>query len=137
MKKVLLNRKYRVDFEAHTITDITLTKKEPSKLEPRLMHLLQLLVERPCQVVPRQELIEKIWGNYNSGESLLTHSISMLRRHFKESVIETIPKGGYLLTANVDKVQARMLSRIHLTPAHALYIIPILLLIKNLIFGHH
>lgn len=56
-----------------------------------------LLLEARGKVVSRNELINKIWGNYNSGEQLLTHSIAMLRKVVGKDQIKTIPKTGYII----------------------------------------
>lgn len=70
---------------------------ESVNIEPRLTSLLMLLLEARGKVVSRNELIIKIWGNYNSGEQLLTHSIAMLRKVVGKDRIKTIPKTGYMI----------------------------------------
>lgn len=80
-------------------------------LEPKVMDVLVMLLERPGEVVSRDELIERVWGvNYPADESL-TRSISILRRVFRTGddttvYIETISKRGYRLAQSVEVVPA-------------------------------
>lgn len=80
-------------------------------LEPKVMDVLVLLLERPGEVISRDELIERVWGiNYHADESL-TRSISILRRLFRSGdanavYIETISKRGYRLAQPVEVVPA-------------------------------
>ena len=55
------------------------------KLEPRLMEVLQLLMEGKGQVVSREHLISEVWGDYGGGEEGLIQAISKLRRTFKDN----------------------------------------------------
>lgn len=75
-------------------------------LEPRIMDVLCELASFPSQVIPRFELIKRIWKvDYGADESL-TRAISVLRKTFRkggetEKYIETISKSGYRLIAHV------------------------------------
>ena len=77
------------------------------RLEPRSMQVLVYLAEHQGKVVSRAELEEKIWEGRVVGEDALTNTIAKLRRAFADSarnptVIETLPKTGYHLIAEVD-----------------------------------
>ena len=75
-------------------------------LEPRIMDVLCELASFPAEVIPRFELIKRIWKvDYGADESL-TRAISVLRKTFRkggetEKYIETISKNGYRLIAHV------------------------------------
>jgi TolB-like protein/class 3 adenylate cyclase len=76
------------------------------KLEPRSMELLLYLVDRPDQVVTREEIEEHVWQGRVVGYDALSASIAKIRKAFEDSskqprVIETIPKLGYRLIAPV------------------------------------
>jgi len=76
------------------------------KLEPRGLELLLYLAERPNQVVTRQEIEDNVWQGRVVGYDALSGSIAKLRKAFSDTsknpgVIETIPKSGYRLIAQV------------------------------------
>lgn len=131
MKKVILNKSYLLDFEQNEVT--TLENGKRRKVEPRLMRLLAILAKNKGRVVERNQLIQKIWGNYNSGEKLLTHSISLLRKHFDEQVIHTISKKGYLFEGHLHRVSWIPSYK----PAYMLYALFAFLIIRMIFFGHH
>ncbi len=75
-------------------------------LEPKVMDVLCALAERRGDVVPRTELIDRVWGVRYGGDESLTRAICILRKKFadraKDSYIETVPKRGYRLIAPVQ-----------------------------------
>ena len=76
---------------------------EKQSLQPRWIEVLNYLVENHPRIIPREELIDKIWnGNSYVGEKSLTNVIWNLRNSFKKEgedqlIIETIRKAGYRL----------------------------------------
>ena len=95
MKKKTIKRGLKLDIEKNQL--INSETGERKQMEPRLTNILALLLNAKGQVVRRDYLIEKVWGNYNSGEQLLTHSMAMLRKEIGSGIIKTIPKKGYLI----------------------------------------
>ncbi len=83
------------------------------KIEPKMMEVLSLLAQAEGQVVPKQQLVEQVWGAYGGGEDALTQTISKLRKALGDSakqsrIIKTIPKKGYRLLLqpqNIDPAQ--------------------------------
>ncbi|MEN8132286.1 MAG: winged helix-turn-helix domain-containing protein [Pseudomonadota bacterium] len=76
------------------------------RLESKTMQVLVYLVEHAGRVVSRSELEERIWPGRIVTEDAVTNTILKLRRAFRDSarhphVIETIPKTGYRLIAEV------------------------------------
>lgn len=75
-------------------------------LEPKVMQVLVVLSSTPGGVITRKSLIDQIWAvNHGSDESL-TRAISILRKYLgdtngRRTIIETIPRRGYRLIANV------------------------------------
>ncbi len=77
------------------------------KLEPRAAYLLFYLAKNAGAPVSRDSLMEKVWPNMVVGDEALTSAINKLRKAFEDDshhpkVIETIPKIGYRLVADVE-----------------------------------
>jgi len=75
-------------------------------LEPKAMEVLLCLAEYAGVVVPRQTLVDRVWSTEFITDSTLTHTVADLRRAFADDAraprfIETIPKRGYRLVAEV------------------------------------
>lgn len=79
---------------------------EPITLEPRVMELLLLLVERADEVVSRPQIEQTLWGQVVVGEDTVARTVSKLRRALGDAAkapqyIDTLPKRGYRLIAPV------------------------------------
>ena len=79
-------------------------------IEPRSMQVLLALAANPSKVIPKQELIEAVWGDAFVSDEVLTHAIWDLRRAFGDNAsdpefIQTIPKRGYRLIAPVKPTE--------------------------------
>nr|WP_256489677.1 LamG-like jellyroll fold domain-containing protein [Pleionea sp. CnH1-48] len=76
-------------------------------LEPRVMAVLLILIEKKGELVLREEIIEKVWQDRIVSNSSLNRNIALLRKILDvdssgESCIKTIPKRGYVLEAQVE-----------------------------------
>ncbi|MGI9415597.1 MAG: winged helix-turn-helix domain-containing tetratricopeptide repeat protein [Hyphomicrobiales bacterium] len=94
---------WAVDVRGHCVTSGQTTRR----LEPKVMELLVCLASRPGQVVSREELDEQVWGGVTVGYDSLTGAIGKLRKALDDDsaspdVVETIPKVGYRLIADVE-----------------------------------
>ena len=71
--------------------------ERPLKLDRRPLLMLQLLAGRPGEVVPRAELLERVWGSSYAGfEHSLEQAVHEIRRVLKEpGWIETVRGIGY------------------------------------------
>ena len=69
------------------------------KLERRPLLMLQLLANRAGEVVPRAELLERVWGSSYSGfEHSLEQAVHQIRREMREpGWIQTVRGIGYRL----------------------------------------
>jgi len=82
---------------------IKITEQDKQSLQPKFIEVLYYLAREYPRVIPRQELIDKVWdGNEYVGEKGLTNAIWHLRQKLKAviedgEVIETIRKVGYKL----------------------------------------
>ncbi|MGD2171379.1 MAG: adenylate/guanylate cyclase domain-containing protein [Gammaproteobacteria bacterium] len=93
---------WRVDPASLRISD----ENRTVKLEPKTMAVLDYLACRPGVVVPRPELEQALWAGTVVGYDALSNTIIKLRKAFGDKarspkIIETIPKAGYRLIAEV------------------------------------
>ena len=77
------------------------------RLEPKTMQVLVYFAEHAGQVISRAELEQQIWKGRIVTDDALTSVIAKLRRAFNDDahhprVIETLPKTGYRLIAEID-----------------------------------
>ncbi len=82
------------------------------KLEPKVMQVLTFLANRPREVISRQELEDDIWQGVIVGYDAVTNTVIKLRKAFGDSsknptVIETVPKIGYRLIADVEREESK------------------------------
>ena len=76
------------------------------KLEPKVMKLLTCLAARGGEVLTREELLKAVWPGLVVTDDALTGAVIKLRKAFGDDsreprVIETIPKVGYRLLADM------------------------------------
>lgn len=85
---------------------IQINGEEKQSLQPKFIEVLCYLAKHYPRVIPRDELIDNIWGsNSYVGDKSLTNAIWHLRKNLKQlnentehnDVIETIRKSGYRL----------------------------------------
>ncbi len=76
----------------------------PLDVRPKTFALLRFLVENPGRLHRRSELLDTLWPGVVVTDDSLTQCISDLRRAFGERaqyVLRTLPRRGYVLTAEV------------------------------------
>ena len=96
---------WTVDIRGHRITN----GQTSHKLEPKVMELLVHLAGKPGEVISREELDEQVWGGVTVGYESLTVAVGKLRKALDDDsanpeIVETIPKAGYRLIAEVNFV---------------------------------
>lgn len=101
-------RIYIADWEIHPDTLRVSRGDDHVKLEPKVMQVLLYLAEKAGQVVSRQELEEHVWKNQIVGYDAISRTIINIRKALNDNsrdprVIETIPKVGYRLIAEVRR----------------------------------
>ncbi|HIP77028.1 MAG TPA: hypothetical protein EYH07_00985, partial [Kiloniellaceae bacterium] len=77
------------------------------RISPKSALVLTVLAEAEGRVVSRDDLLDRVWPEVTVGEEVLTQAIAELRRAFRDSArapryIETVPKAGYRLLAEVQ-----------------------------------
>jgi TolB-like protein/DNA-binding winged helix-turn-helix (wHTH) protein len=88
------------------------------RVQQQPMRLLEILLERPGEVVTREELCSRVWPNENFGDFDLALNIAIgkLRSALGDSAenprfIETLPKRGYRFIADVSIVDGEPRSK--------------------------
>lgn len=79
------------------------------RLEPKAMDLLVFMASRQGVVLSRDELLAGVWAGTVVSDEALTNAIIKLRKAFNDDArhprfIETVPKRGYRLVADVVQV---------------------------------
>ncbi|WP_395644009.1 winged helix-turn-helix domain-containing protein [Rudaea sp.] len=84
---------------------------EPSRVTSRAIAVLLELVRHAGNTVGREDLLEAVWKDRVTTPDVLTQAVKELRRAFADGdkparYIETIPKVGYRLLADVSVIEA-------------------------------
>ena len=80
---------------------------EPVPLTPKAFDVLVALLEKPGQLISKEELLQKVWPDTFVEESNLAYNIFALRKALGDTAensryIETVPKKGYRFSASVS-----------------------------------
>jgi two-component system, OmpR family, response regulator len=68
----------------------------PIELTPREFSILEYLMRRRGDVVPKTEILEHVWDfAYEGGDNVVEVHVSALRRKLGTTAIETVRGGGY------------------------------------------
>jgi DNA-binding winged helix-turn-helix (wHTH) protein len=102
--------KFAIDVKEGTVTGPGGTVR----LEPKVMDVLRLLSGNAGRVVSRDELMDDVWPDLVVTEHTLSRCVYQLRHQLgkisdnsDQPIIETLPKRGYRLLANVETATAR------------------------------
>ncbi|MEB3751976.1 response regulator transcription factor [Geobacillus sp. FSL W8-0032] len=96
----------KVSFHGFTLnrTSHTLHRgDEEIFLTPREFQLLDLLVQNQGQVVPRETILDRVWG-WDADVSMKTidATIKLLRKKLKDDVIQTVRGVGYKIDQSME-----------------------------------
>ncbi len=80
-------------------------------LEPKAIEVLLCLAKNAGDVLAKREIIKSVWPDTFVSDGVLTYCISELRKAFRDDaknpqIIETIPRRGYRLIAQVSGVHS-------------------------------
>lgn len=101
-------RSYRfASFELLPAESRLLKDGQELTIQPRLLDALRHFVERPGQLLHKQELLAALWPEAPVNEEALTQAVKRLRRVLDDDVseprfIETVPRRGYRFVAPVE-----------------------------------
>jgi len=70
--------------------------------------ILRYFVEHPNRLVSQQDLIEAIWGQVVTSDSLLRTHVHELRQVLGEGIVETVTGRGYRFMAEVTRTAERI-----------------------------
>src|SRR5215510_1651858 len=94
---------FLIDPQLNSIT----RDNQSTRLEPKVMQLLQRLSHTAGEVVSKEQLMRAVWTDTIVTDDVLTRAVSELRKTFQDDskeprYIQTIPKSGYRLIAHVS-----------------------------------
>jgi DNA-binding winged helix-turn-helix (wHTH) protein/Flp pilus assembly protein TadD len=96
---------FRLDIERLLL----LHRSEPVPLGPKVVETLLALIEHPGEVLPKNELIERIWPEGYVEEANLAQNIYVLRKTLRSlaslDAIETVPRRGYRFAVPVRRTE--------------------------------
>src|SRR6476646_7916336 len=74
--------------------------------QSRVLGVLELLIERPGQVVPRQDLLDRVWKDAFVTDTSLAEAVSFLRQALGDDpqsprYIQTVHRRGYRFLAPI------------------------------------
>ena len=102
--------------------------RSPRRVTPKAIAVLRALARVPGAVVGRADLLAEAWPDTLPTDDVLTQAITQLRKAFGTGAvgidagkryIETIAKGGYRLTVDVEVLEAASASALTTDPAFA------------------
>lgn len=87
------------------------------KITPRSMDVLKYLCDRPGEVISVTEMIAEVWGRSTCTDHLVHKAIAELRNALGDkpaapNYIKTVPKRGYIIIADVQKPQCKLVNRV-------------------------
>src|SRR6476469_4192719 len=79
---------------------------------PRVLGVLDLMLERAGDLVPRQELIDRVWKEAFVTDTSLAEAVSGLRQLLEDDAqaptyVQTVHRRGYRFVAPVEVLEAR------------------------------
>src|SRR5881392_2890527 len=87
---------------------VLLREQKLVPLTPKAFDILLALLENDGRIVPKDDLMKKVWPKTFVEEGNLTQNVSLLRKALGESAdgpqfIETVPRRGYRFVAPVKR----------------------------------
>ena len=96
-------------FELDDLRQRLLREGQPVPMTPKAFDLLLLLVQHRERVLPKEELMDRLWPGTFVDEANLTQQVFMLRKALGEQAngkpyIDTVPRRGYAFAAPVEEI---------------------------------
>lgn len=94
------------DFEADILDDSLRLNGEKLRINRRTFGVLRLLIERPGEIISKQEFFETVWADTAVVDNSLTVAMTALRKLLNDNAkdprfIESLPRKGYRFIAEV------------------------------------
>jgi predicted ATPase/DNA-binding winged helix-turn-helix (wHTH) protein len=99
------------EFTLDVVKGCVLRAGEEVKLRPKVYEALRYLVEHPGQLISKQELMQAVWPDAFVTDDSLVQCALELRRALNDrgqQVLKTVPRRGYLFTADVIRRSTKM-----------------------------
>lgn len=95
----------------------------PQRITLKAMQVLQVLAAQPGRVVARETLLDSVWAGTMPTDDVVTQAITTLRKALGDdrdapAYLETIPKAGYRLLAEVEWLAEPVIASPMLDPRH-------------------
>ena len=97
-------------FEGFTLNATSRSLKADNcdlELRPKSFDVLCCLVEHAGELVPKDEILRKVWSGIHVTDELLARCVSDIRRSLddrEQRIVKTVPGRGYLLAVPVSRV---------------------------------
>ena len=102
-----MRRRYHFgEFALDAVRGCVLKAGEEVKLRPKVYEILKYLIERPGQLVSKQELMQAVWPDSFVTDDSLVQCTLELRRALDDRAqqfLKTVPRRGYVFTAEVSE----------------------------------
>ncbi len=98
------------DFEAHEREFSLVRAGETLAVEPKAFRVLLILLHNPRKLIPKEELLNAVWGDAAVTENSLTRAIALLRKLLGDDArepkfIETVTTVGYRWLCAVEQME--------------------------------
>lgn len=113
-------------FELDTRAGELRRNAERVPVTPKVFQLLLLLVENAGRLIPKSEILDKVWDSTNVAEGSVTRSVTRLRSALNDQparpqYVRTEARRGYRFLASVQKVAPDDLSSFEVVGAGSRY----------------
>ena len=109
------------DFHLDSGTHSFYFNKEEIKLEPRLFDVLHLMLQRPNELISKDEFFEYVWEGKVVSDWALSRAIKVLRKILMEKepreLIKTLYGKGYLFVSEVKVLEPEVFTKIIINPS--------------------
>ncbi len=97
-------------YEAHEREFSLVKAGETVAVEPKAFRVLLILLRNPKKLIPKEELLNAVWGDAAVTENSLTRAIALLRRLLGDDArepkfIETVTSVGYRWLCPVERIE--------------------------------
>src|SRR6516162_7211276 len=95
------------DFEVREREFALVKAGERLAVEPKAFRVLLILLRNPGKLIPKQELLDAVWGDAAVTENSLARAVGLLRKLLGDEAraprfIETVATVGYRFLGNVE-----------------------------------
>src|SRR6516162_9062323 len=98
------------DFEVREREFALVKAGETQAVEPKAFRVLLILLRNPGKLIPKQELLDAVWGDAAVTENSLARAVALLRKLLGDEAhsprfIETVATVGYRFLGSVEMAE--------------------------------